>query len=85
LLVIFTAEAQSTQRVLFLLLSAETPESKNPQALAGYDDLILSYKRFLDYVFFAASLLSSFPLPSSQRQRKKPSSLRPLRLERSGR
>jgi len=47
----------------FFLLSAETPESKNPQALAGYDDLIRNYKRSLDYVFFAALLLSSFPLP----------------------
>jgi len=41
---LFTAETQRAQRVLFFLLSAETPESKNPQALAGYDDLIRNYK-----------------------------------------
>jgi hypothetical protein len=53
------------------LLSAETPESKNPQAPAGYDDLILNYQYCLDYAFIAASLLSGFSMPASHRHRKR--------------
>ncbi len=68
---LFSAEAQKAQKALFFLPSADprgisfafhragTSESKNPQAPAGYDDLIRIHKRSLDYVFFAALLLSS--------------------------
>ena len=66
---LFTAEAQRAQRVLFFLLSAETPESKNQQALSG---LLGCHQcqAVLKKIVLVMALMQAFHLPPSQRQMK---------------
>ena len=81
MIIIHRKDAESAEDLLFFSLSAERPESKKTSSLRCF--LFILHGLCLFICTVCAPKRLAFPLPSSQRQRKKLLSLRPLRLERS--
>jgi hypothetical protein len=80
----FTAEAQRSQRILFFSFPLRGRKAKI-SCFTGLNANLGGNLQVLKMVFIAALLLRTFLLPSSQRQKKNPVTLRPPRLKRSGR